>query len=97
MQFLWCWAIIPIFVLSLPHRKHHHYLVPSLAPWAILAALGMRPIAQHMFKGIEWSRRPMFGFRLLGLPGAAIIAILAWRRLLARPRVHLAAGESIAA
>ena len=82
LQFLWCWAIVPIFVLSLPHRKHHHYLVPSLAPWAILAALGARPIAQQMFKGLEWSRRPKFGFFVLGLPGTAALLLLAWTCLL---------------
>lgn len=40
-RFLWCWAIVPVIVLSIPHRKHHHYLVPSLAPWAILSAVGL--------------------------------------------------------
>ncbi|MGD0461965.1 MAG: phospholipid carrier-dependent glycosyltransferase [Tepidisphaeraceae bacterium] len=83
LQFLWCWAIVPVFVLSIPHRKHHHYLVPSLAPWAILAALGARPIAQQLFKGVAWSRRPTFGWLLFGLPGTAALAVLAWKRLLA--------------
>jgi 4-amino-4-deoxy-L-arabinose transferase-like glycosyltransferase len=82
LQFLWCWAIIPIIVLSLPHRKHHHYLVPSLAPWAILAAIGLKPIAQNMFNGAAWSRRPRFGLLAFGLPGSAAIAVLAWKRLL---------------
>ena len=40
-RFLWCWALMPVLILSIPHRKHHHYLVPSLAPWAILAAVGL--------------------------------------------------------
>jgi len=40
--FLWCWAIVPVILLSIPHRKHHHYLVPSLAPWAILSAIGLQ-------------------------------------------------------
>ena len=30
-RFLWCWAILPVIVLSIPHRKHHHYFVPSIA------------------------------------------------------------------
>jgi 4-amino-4-deoxy-L-arabinose transferase-like glycosyltransferase len=43
-KFLWCWAILSIVALSIPHRKHHHYAVPSLAPWAILSAIGVRDI-----------------------------------------------------
>jgi 4-amino-4-deoxy-L-arabinose transferase-like glycosyltransferase len=86
LQFLWCWAIVPIFVLSIPHRKHHHYLVPSLAPWAILAALGARPIAAYLFKGHEWSCRPKFGLLFFGLPGTVGLAILAWLRLLSPNR-----------
>jgi hypothetical protein len=59
-RFLWCWAIVPILILSIPHRKHHHYLVPSLAPWAILAALGLPVICKYLFSGPDWSRRPTF-------------------------------------
>ena len=40
-RFLWCWAILPVILLSVPHRKHHHYFVPSIAPWAILSAVGI--------------------------------------------------------
>jgi 4-amino-4-deoxy-L-arabinose transferase-like glycosyltransferase len=86
MQFLWCWAIVPIVVLSLPHRKHHHYLVPSLAPWAILAAVGLHWYAKEIFKGPEWSRRPRFGLLVVGLPVTIGIAILAWFRLLSPAR-----------
>ena len=74
-RFLWCWAIFPILVLSLPHRKHHHYLVPSLAPWAILCAIGLRTIARSMFAGTRWSRTPRFGLLVFGLPGAVAILL----------------------
>ena len=76
MRFLWCWAIVPIIVLSIPHRKHHHYLVPSLAPWAILAAVGLNAIAGEIFKGPAWSRRPRFGLLVIALPVTVGIAIL---------------------
>jgi 4-amino-4-deoxy-L-arabinose transferase-like glycosyltransferase len=76
MRFLWCWAIVPIVVLSIPHRKHHHYLVPSLAPWAILAAIGVNALAGQMFKGPAWARRPRFGLLAVALPVAIGIAIL---------------------
>ncbi|HEY1922952.1 MAG TPA: glycosyltransferase family 39 protein [Tepidisphaeraceae bacterium] len=96
LQFLWCWAIVPIVVLSLPHRKHHHYLVPSLAPWAILAALGTRPIAEHLFKGALRSRRPTFGLLLFGLPGTAGIVALMCLRLLSPNREISAQIQSAA-
>ena len=82
-RFLWCWAILPIAVLSLPHRKHHHYLVPNLAPWAILGAISLRHIARSMFAGPLWSRRPTFGLLVFGLPG--VIAILIFRHKIPGP------------
>jgi hypothetical protein len=53
-----------------------------LAPWAILAALAVRPIAEYLFKGAARTRRPTFGLILFGLPATAGIAVLAWLRLL---------------
>ena len=32
-------ALFPVLLLSVPSGKHHHYLVPCLAPWAILSAV----------------------------------------------------------
>jgi 4-amino-4-deoxy-L-arabinose transferase-like glycosyltransferase len=40
-RFLWIWALLVPAVLSIPGGKHHHYLLPAIAPWAILATLGM--------------------------------------------------------
>jgi len=74
-RFLWCWAIVPVLVLSLSHRKHHHYLVPSLAPWAILSALGLRQAASFMLRAPGWPRRPGLALLAVGLPAAAAIAL----------------------
>ncbi len=41
-RFLWCWALAPIFFFSIPQGKHHHYLLQTMAPWAVLGALGAR-------------------------------------------------------
>jgi 4-amino-4-deoxy-L-arabinose transferase-like glycosyltransferase len=38
-RFLWCWALLPLVFLSIPQGKHQHYLLPAIAPWAILGAL----------------------------------------------------------
>jgi 4-amino-4-deoxy-L-arabinose transferase-like glycosyltransferase len=43
-RFLWCWALVPPVVFSIPSVKHHHHLLHCLAPWAILAALGLKPL-----------------------------------------------------
>ncbi len=35
-------AVVPVLVMSVPERKHHHYLVPVLWAWAGLSAMGLR-------------------------------------------------------
>jgi 4-amino-4-deoxy-L-arabinose transferase-like glycosyltransferase len=75
-RFVLCWAIVPLLVLSIPHRKHHHYMLPSLAPWAVLAALALPALARKMFSGPRWSRHPAFGGAAVGLPIALAIVLL---------------------
>ncbi|MDB5321406.1 MAG: hypothetical protein JWN40_3037 [Phycisphaerales bacterium] len=72
-RFLWCWALVPLVILSIPLRKHHHYLVPNLAPWAILASLGLKGVARSMFRRPIWCRRPSFGVLTVGIPGALVL------------------------
>lgn len=69
-RFLWCWAILPVILLSIPHRKHHHYFVPSIAPWAILSAVGISIIWRDLTKRGE---RPM----KVGLITACVAAVIA--------------------
>ena len=94
MRFLWCWAIVPIVLLSIPHRKHHHYLVPSLAPWAILAAWAAKPVADWMVKGPARSRQPGFGLTMVALPVMVILAILGWEKFLSPTQLWRAQIES---
>jgi 4-amino-4-deoxy-L-arabinose transferase-like glycosyltransferase len=68
-RFLWCWAILPVIVLSIPHRKHHHYFVPSMAPWAILAAVGISIIWRDLTKPRE---RPL----KMGLASVVVAAVV---------------------
>ncbi len=78
-RFTWVWAVVSLVVLSIPGRKHHHYLLPTIAPWAMLGAIGLREFAKVLFngKGPEWSRRPSFGLAAVGLPGVIALAIFA--------------------
>jgi 4-amino-4-deoxy-L-arabinose transferase-like glycosyltransferase len=39
-RLLWCWGLVPIVFFSIPQGKHHHYLLQTMAPWAVLGALG---------------------------------------------------------
>lgn len=40
-RFLWCWAVLPIALLSLSRGKHHHYIISCLCAFSPLAALGL--------------------------------------------------------
>ena len=75
-RFVWCWAIVPVVALSVPHGKHHHYLVPLMAPWAILAGCGLREIGRFLMvpRGPAWLRDPGLAVAVFGLPGAAAVA-----------------------
>jgi 4-amino-4-deoxy-L-arabinose transferase-like glycosyltransferase len=58
-RFLWCWALTGLLILSLPARKHHHYLVPILLPWAILSALGVVAVGRRFAaSGNSWGLNP---------------------------------------
>jgi 4-amino-4-deoxy-L-arabinose transferase-like glycosyltransferase len=65
LRFVWCWAIAPLIVLSIPHGKHHHYLMPILAPWAILAAFGLVEIGRWLRAG-RATLAIVIGFLLVG-------------------------------
>ena len=41
-RFLWCTAVAPLIIFSIPHGKHHHYLVPLMLPWAIISGVALR-------------------------------------------------------
>jgi 4-amino-4-deoxy-L-arabinose transferase-like glycosyltransferase len=76
-RFLWCWALAPLILLSIPRGKHHHYLLSALAPWAVLAAAGAA-------RAWEWLRQlPSAGLAvsLAVLVAVADVAFLvAWGR-----------------
>jgi 4-amino-4-deoxy-L-arabinose transferase-like glycosyltransferase len=75
-RFLWCWAIVPVLILSIPHRKHHHYLVPSLAPWGILAGIGIAWAGDWLFVLPAKLRNPWLGLSVYGVPIGLAIALL---------------------
>ena len=78
-RFLWCWAIVPIVVLSIPHRKHHHYLVPSLAPWAMLGALGLGQVWNFLGRQTRSTGHAVVEVLALGVaPALGLVAYKVW-------------------
>jgi len=75
-RFLWCWALLPVLFLSIPSHKHHHYLVPCLAPWAILSAVGAVRIWRHIATWPAWSRSPWLPVIGIGVPGVIAVAVV---------------------
>ncbi|MCS7021611.1 MAG: glycosyltransferase family 39 protein [Gemmataceae bacterium] len=71
-RFVVLWAVTTPLLLSLADGKHHHYLLYCLGGWAILAALGLRPLwlwcRQQMPSGLTV---PVGG----GLLSALLVAI----------------------
>jgi 4-amino-4-deoxy-L-arabinose transferase-like glycosyltransferase len=67
-RFLWCWALGPVLVLSIPQGKHHHYLLAVCAPWAILAALGAFRVREGLLEQ-KWLHRA-------ATPGALVSATI---------------------
>jgi 4-amino-4-deoxy-L-arabinose transferase-like glycosyltransferase len=61
-RFLWCWGLAPIVFFSLLQGKHHHYLLQTIAPWAVLGAIGTarlfelmrRPHATYQINYLRW-------------------------------------------
>jgi 4-amino-4-deoxy-L-arabinose transferase-like glycosyltransferase len=79
-KFLWCWAILSIVALSIPHRKHHHYAVPSLAPWAILSAIGVRDVYRGLINLKAKPPHPAVTMLISAIVAAAGLAIF-WRKI----------------
>jgi len=67
-RFLWCWAVGPVLVLSLPQGKHHHYLLAVCPPWAILASVAALQTHQWLLRQ-TWLRQP-------ALPGMLVTAAI---------------------
>jgi 4-amino-4-deoxy-L-arabinose transferase-like glycosyltransferase len=74
-RFLWAWAVLTPVAFSIPHGKHHHYLLQCLAPWAVLAALGAVRLWQAVRAWPTWLRHPAAGALTWGLPGVVLLVV----------------------
>src|SRR5262249_20109678 len=82
-RYLWCWALLPVAFLSLPQGKHHHYLLPCLAPWAVLSAVGAVRVWQVLREAPGRLRQSWLAALALGLP--VDLALLVWGKRLPGP------------
>jgi len=73
-RFLWCWAIGVPLMFSIPSGKHHHYLLHALAPWAVIATLGMLRIRAVVLSWAPRFRRPANSIITTALP----LMLIAW-------------------
>ncbi len=78
-RFLWCWALVPLVLLSLPRGKGHHYLIHALPAVAPVTALGLRRVGEWLL------RHPAPGPR----PGVSLLAALAVALLTAAGTWHI--------
>ncbi len=75
-RFLWCWALLVPLVYSLPHGKHHHYMLHALAPWAPLAAFGLLDLRQRLLRVPSWLKNPAWSLLTLALPAVVTLVLL---------------------
>jgi 4-amino-4-deoxy-L-arabinose transferase-like glycosyltransferase len=76
-RFLLVAALAPLLVLSIPSRKHHHYLVPVLFGWAMLASVGL-PIAwQALLRLPNRPRQPLVVGAACAVVSISAIVVLA--------------------
>ena len=87
-RFVLIWAALPIVVLSLSRHKHHHYLLHALAPWTMLAAIGLIRVWERMVQAPRWIPLPT-GWRHGPVALAAVLLVLCIGRLVMDFGQHL--------
>jgi 4-amino-4-deoxy-L-arabinose transferase-like glycosyltransferase len=70
-----CWGVVPLVGLSFFQGKHHHYMLPCLAPWAILGAVGALSIRDWMCRQTSWLFSPWTVVAIFGGAGDVALAI----------------------
>lgn len=75
-RFLWGWALLVPAVFSIPGGKHHHYLLHAMAPWAVLAALGIRRMKQELPAWPLLFRHPATSLLSIATPAMIVLWVL---------------------
>lgn len=72
-RLLWGWALGPMLVFSIPGGKHHHYMLHSVAPWAILSALALVRLRDWSLTWPQYLKTPIAGALFVGAPLAVAL------------------------
>ncbi|MFZ4681843.1 MAG: ArnT family glycosyltransferase [Terrimicrobiaceae bacterium] len=83
--FLLCWAVGPLLVLSIPLRKHHHYLVPVLPAFAVLAAFGLQRVGEVIARFGSGRIPGLLVGLLVGLAGCVAFVVLGLHQIIPGP------------
>ena len=83
--FLLCWAVGPLLVLSIPLRKHHHYLVPVLPAFAVLAAFGLQRVGEVIARFGSGRIPGLLVGLLAGLAGCVAFVVLGLQQIIPGP------------
>jgi 4-amino-4-deoxy-L-arabinose transferase-like glycosyltransferase len=79
-SFLLLWAVGDLLILTVPQGKHHHYYLHAIAPWAIFAAIGYRPlwnaITPAAWHGDDGFRRGVVGLVVAILAGHVVVQVV---------------------
>ncbi len=74
-RFLWVWALLIPIVFSIPHGKHHHYLLHAIVPWSVLASFGLVSARKLWLSAPRLTRTPAFSVMTVALPGTIALWI----------------------
>ncbi len=72
-RFIWCWAVVPLLMLSLSHGKHHHYLIYSLPALSSIVALGLAECGRRIRVQTHMTRVMAKTYIRVLAPGAIVI------------------------
>ena len=75
-RFLWCWAVLPVVVFSIPTGKHHHYLLHCTAPFSVLVARALPLVHAQIQSWPKHLRNPWNSLATLVVPGE--VALWLW-------------------
>ena len=79
-RLLWSWAVLPAALVSLASVKNAHYLIHSLPPWSIWAALGLETVrGRRAVAPDRFLRRVSLACLALGVLFASAFSLLAPR------------------
>lgn len=80
-RFTWLWALVPIFLLSLSHGKHHHYMLPCLPGFTLVTTIGMFELARRIQEHNKYVVSAAWGVIAVISPALLVASLVAGSRL----------------